>query len=144
MTQAERDRLVTLKKAKRRLLTQREAAEELRVSVRQVKRLLKELKKRGDKAVIHGLRGRPSQRKIAIEMQQEAIKILSSEVYCGFGPTLASEYLAKRHAIVVSRETVRQWMIKAGLWRRRKQAGTEAPMAAEAQPMRGTGAVGYQ
>ncbi len=55
MTQADRDRLVTLKKAKKRLTTQREAAEELELSVRQIKRLLYALKKRGDKAVIHGL-----------------------------------------------------------------------------------------
>ena len=65
MTQADRDRLVTLKKAKKRLITQREAAEELGLSVRQVKRLLYALKKRGDKAVIHGLRGKPSNRRIA-------------------------------------------------------------------------------
>ena len=64
MTQADRDRLVTLKKAKKKLITQREAAEELGVSVRQVKRLLHALKKRGDKAVVHGLRGKPSNRKI--------------------------------------------------------------------------------
>jgi predicted DNA-binding protein (UPF0251 family) len=55
MTQADRDRLVTLKKAKKKLITQREAAEELGVSTRHVKRLLHALKKRGDKAVIHGL-----------------------------------------------------------------------------------------
>ncbi len=60
MTQADRDRLVTLRKAKKRLITQRQAAEELGLSVRQVKRLLYELKKRGDRAVIHGLRGKPS------------------------------------------------------------------------------------
>ena len=54
MTQADQDRLVTLKKAKKKLITQREAAEELGVSTRQVKRLLHALKKRGDKAVIHG------------------------------------------------------------------------------------------
>ena len=53
MTQADRDRLGTLKKAKKRLITQREAAEELGLSIRQVKRLLKELKKRGDRVVIH-------------------------------------------------------------------------------------------
>jgi len=47
---------VTLKKAKKRLITQREAATELGLSIRQVKRLLKELKKRGDRAVIYGLR----------------------------------------------------------------------------------------
>ncbi len=47
MTQADRDRLVTLKKAKKRLITQRDAAEELGLSIRQVKRLLYALKKRG-------------------------------------------------------------------------------------------------
>ena len=57
MTQADRDRLVTLKKAKKKLITQSEAAEELGVSRRHVKRMLKALKKCGDKAVIHGLRG---------------------------------------------------------------------------------------
>ena len=120
MTQAERDRLVTLKKAKKRLITQREAAEELGVTVRQAKRLLKALKKRGDKAVVHGLRGRPSKRKIAAGTQREAMEILGSEVYRGFGPTLAAEYLAKKHAIQVSRETVRQWMRGAGLWKGRQ------------------------
>ena len=64
MTQADRDRLVTLKKAKKKLITQREAAEELGMSTRQVKRLLYALKKRGDKAVLHGLRGKPSNRRI--------------------------------------------------------------------------------
>ena len=64
MTQADRDRLVTLKKAKKKLITQREAAEELGLSIRQVKRLLYALKKRGDKAVVHGLRGKPSNRRI--------------------------------------------------------------------------------
>jgi predicted ArsR family transcriptional regulator len=55
-THADRDRLVTLRKAKKKLITQRQAADELGLSVRQVKRLLYELKKRGDKAVVHGLR----------------------------------------------------------------------------------------
>jgi hypothetical protein len=59
MTQADRDRLVTLKKAKKKLIPQREAAEELKISVRQVKRLLYRMKKHGDKAVVHGLRGKP-------------------------------------------------------------------------------------
>ena len=125
MTQADRDRLVTLKKAKKRLITQREAAEELGLSIRQVKRLLKDLKKRGDRAVIHGLRGKPSNRKIDPKTQQKAVEILSLEVYRGFGPTLACEYLSKKHGIDVSRETARQWMKASGLWkgkRRREEA----------------------
>ena len=121
MTQADRDRLVTLKKAKKRLITQREAAEELDLSVRQVKRLLFALKKRGDKAVVHGLRGKPSKRKIGESTEQEAIRILSSPVYAGFGPTLACEYLANKHGIRVSKETVRQWMIRAKLWRAKEK-----------------------
>src|SRR5688572_20339184 len=97
MTQADRDRLVTLKKAKKKLITQREAAEELGMSERQVRRLLWALKKRGDKAVIHGLRGKPSKRRIDEEVEKEAVQLLSAEVYRGFGPTLAAEYLGKKH-----------------------------------------------
>src|SRR5574340_522569 len=117
MTQADRDRLVALKKTKKKLLTQREAAEELGLSVRHVKRLIYALKKRGDKAVMHGLRGRPSNRRIEEGIEQEAVKILSAPVYAGFGPTLAAEYLRKKHGIEVSKETARQWMMGAKLWR---------------------------
>src|ERR1039458_6703686 len=95
MTQADRDRLVTLKKAKKKLITQRAAAEELGLSTRQVKRLLYALKKRGDQAVIHGLRGKPSNRRIEEAIEREAVKILSADVYRGFGPTLAAEYLRR-------------------------------------------------
>ena len=121
MTQADRDRLVTLKKAKKRLITQREAAEELGMTVRHVKRLLYALKKQGDKAVIHGLRGKPSSRRIEEGIEREAVKILSVPVYQGFGPTLAAEYLGHKHGIEASKETVRQWMIRAKLWRGKKQ-----------------------
>ncbi len=88
MMQAERDRLMALKKAKKNLATQREAADELRLGVRQVKRLLYALKKRGDKAVVLRLRGQPSSRKIGESVEREAVKILSAPVYEGFGPTL--------------------------------------------------------
>jgi transposase len=128
MTQADRDRLVALKKAKKKLITQREAAEELGVSVRQVKRLICALKKRGDKAVVHGLRGRPSNRKIEEKTEAEAMKILSAPVYKGFGPTLAAEYLEKKHGIEVSKETVRQWMMRAKLWRGKKAKVQEVHM----------------
>src|SRR5215470_16716342 len=121
MTQAERDRLVALKKAKKKLITQKQAAEELGITERHVRRLLRALKRRGDEVVAHGLRGLPSNRKIGADTEQEAIAILSRPVYRGFKPTLAAEYLAKKHDIDVSRETVRQWMIGAKLWRARKQ-----------------------
>jgi transposase len=121
MTQADRDRLVTLRKAKKRMITQRQAAEELGLSVRQVKRLVSALKKRGDKAVIHGLRGKPSNQRIAKSVEEEAMQILSADLYKGFGPTLAMEYLADKHDIEVSKETLRQWMIRAKLWRAKEE-----------------------
>src|ERR1700693_1475306 len=93
MTQAERDRLVALKKVKEQMITQREAAEELELSIRQVQRLLIGLQDRGDKAVIHGLFGKPSNRRIEERIERQAVRILSAPVYEGFGPTLATEYL---------------------------------------------------
>ncbi|MDQ2949242.1 MAG: ISNCY family transposase [Acidobacteriota bacterium] len=121
MTQKERDRLVALKKAKKKLITQKQVAAELGISERQVRRMLQSLKERGDKAVVHAARGRRSNRKIAAAVEQRAVAILSREVYQGFGPTLAAEYLAKKHKLQVGRETLRGWMRHAELWRAKPQ-----------------------
>jgi biotin operon repressor len=121
MTQKERDRLVVLKKAKKKLITQKQAAAELGVSERQIRRMLCSLKRRGDRAVIHASRNRRSNRKISSASEERAMKILSQEVYRGFGPTLAAEYLAKRHQLRVGRETLRGWMVRAKLWRAQKR-----------------------
>lgn len=119
MSQRDRDRLVALNKAAKGLITQRAAAEEMELTERQVRRLLRKLKSHGDAVVIHGLRGRQSNRKLNDTLRAEAIHILSQEVYSGFGPTLASEYLASKHQLHVGRETLRQWMQAAGLWQGR-------------------------
>jgi DNA-binding Lrp family transcriptional regulator len=121
MTEADRERLVALKKAIKHLITQREAAEELDLSVRQVQRLLDGLKNCGDQAVVHGLRGRLSNRKIDERIEKQAVRILSAPVYEGFGPTLAAEYLGNKHGIEASKETVRKWMIASKLWRAKKE-----------------------
>ena len=121
MTQRDRDRLIALKKAKKGVITQRQAADEIGQTERHIRRLLVELKREGDQAVIHGRRGKRSNRKLDEKSQAKAVAILGQEKYRGFGPTLASEYLGKHHQITVSRETVRAWMIEARLWRSRKQ-----------------------
>lgn len=120
MTQADRDRLVALKKAEKKLITQRQAAEEIGVSERQFRRLLKRYRKERDVAVVHGLRGRSSNRRRDEETKRRAIEILKQREYEGFGPTLASEYLAKKHSVKASKETVRKWMVEAGLWKAEK------------------------
>jgi transposase len=125
MTQRDRDRLVVLKKAQKKLIRQVQAAGELGVTPRHVRRMLKRLKKEGDKAVIHKLRDRPSNRKTNEKTREKIVKILSEEVYRGFGPTLASEYLANKHGIQIGREALRQVMMSSGLWRGRKQKTEE-------------------
>ena len=107
MTQRDRDRLVALKKANRKLITQKQAAEEIGVTERQVRRLLRQLRKKGNGAVIHRLRGSPPNRKLPAEWEQRAIAILSGRDYRGFGPTFAAEQLAEQHQLTVSRETLR-------------------------------------
>lgn len=121
MTQADRDRLVALKKAAKGLITRSQAAAELEISERQVYRLLAAVKERKDQAVIHGLRGRSSNRGISSELEQQAMSILSDPKFKGFGPTLAAQWLAKKHRVEVSKETMRTWMTRAGLWRPKAQ-----------------------
>ena len=104
MTQRERDRLVALNKADKKLITQKQAAQQIGLSERQVRRLLAKLRSRGDRAVIHAARGRASNRKISAKVEKRAAAILSKPLYADFGPTLAAEYLQQRHGIHVGRE----------------------------------------
>jgi transposase len=117
MSQEERDKLEWLKRAKDGVISQREAARRMGVSDRWVRKLLKRMKRQGDCVVVHGLRGRASNRRIATKVQAQAIELLKQPDWHDFGPTFASEQLAKRHGIELSDETLRGWMIEAGLWK---------------------------
>jgi transposase len=116
MSQEERDKLEWLKRARDKGISQREAAAKIGVSDRWVRKLLKRMKKQGDRVVVHGLRGRTSNRKITARVQVRALEILQQPDWHDFGPTFASEQLAKWHGIELSDETLRRWMIQAGLW----------------------------
>ncbi len=116
MSQEERDRLHWLKLARDKEITQKQAAERMGVSPRWVRKLLRRLKRKGDRAVVHGLRKRPSNRRIDAAVQKRVIELVRTE-YSDFGPTLASEYLSENYAIEVSKETLRKWMIEAKLWK---------------------------
>src|ERR1700685_2320465 len=98
------------------VVTQRQAAEKMGVSDRWVRKLLGRMKIDGDAVGIHGLRGRVSNRQIDPTPQARAIERLKHAEWHVFGPTFASEQLSERHSIEVSKETVRIWMVSAGLW----------------------------
>src|SRR5665213_3019608 len=76
MSQEERDWLDWLKRAQEGSMSQREAAQKMGVSDRWVRQLMKRMAKQGDAVVVHGLRGRPSNRKLPAEMQRQALAIL--------------------------------------------------------------------
>ena len=119
LSQRERDRLKVLHDVKQKQVTQVEAAQRLELTDRHIRRLLLQVRERGDRAVIHGLRGRPSNRKLAAQLEQKILARIRQR-YADFGPTLAAEHLAKE-GLLVSRETLRKWMAKAALWRPRSQ-----------------------
>jgi transposase len=121
MSQGERDDLHWLKRVEAGSMTQREAAEKMGVTARWVRKLVKRMKKEGDAVVVHGLRGRASNRKLSDKTQRQALTILKKPEWHDFGPTFAAEQLAKRHQIHVGKETLRGWMIEAGLWKSKVQ-----------------------
>src|SRR6202521_4690108 len=119
MSQRERDRLRVLQEVKQKHLTQVEAARRLKVTDRHVRRLLIRIGERGDGGIVHQLRGRPSNRKLAAGWEQKILARVRHR-YADFGPTLAAEHLAQ-DGLRVSRETLRKWMIQQQLWRPRRQ-----------------------
>lgn len=90
------------------------AAATLGFSVRHLRRLLHRYLEDGPDGVKSRHQGRPGSR-LPDALKDETIEIVT-RLYPDFGPTLASEKLLERHHIRVSRETLRKWMIAAGLW----------------------------
>ncbi len=101
-----------------------EAAELMRLSVRQTKRLKIKVKKNGPSGLIHGNRNQPSNRRLPSSKRSPIIKLLRKHYY-DFGPTLAAEKLAENHHLVHDPKTIRQIMIDEKLWRPRKKKSKE-------------------
>ena len=105
-------------------ITQVMAAEVLKLSRRQVRRLVRGVRTEGEAGIVHKSRGKPSNRLIAPEVKAKALSAYK-EVYIGFGPTLAIEKLKEREWIGIGKETLRKWLIEEGLWVRGKRKGAQ-------------------
>jgi transposase len=112
--------LKTVQTAREGHITQKTAASMLGLSERQVRRMVKAIREQGDKGIIHGLRGRPSNRRLPEEIREQVIAIYQ-ERYPDFGPTFAAEKLLECDGIQMSAETLRKWLIGAGLWKKRRK-----------------------
>jgi DNA-binding Lrp family transcriptional regulator len=124
MSAKERDRLKVLHEVKQRHITQKQAAGELGLSVRWVRKLLVRLRARGEGGLRHGLRGRASNGKTPGTVKRRAVELYRqkkrAQLWHDYGPRRAAEELAEQHGIQVSRERLRQWLMEAKLWRRRR------------------------
>jgi transposase len=101
-------------------ISQKEAADLLDISTRQVRRIAKKVKEKGKKAIVHGLRARPSNNKKPDDIKQKVISIYR-QTYHDFGPTLAAEKLKEIHNIKIGKETLRKWLIEASLHKKRRK-----------------------
>jgi hypothetical protein len=115
MSAKELDRLEILGRVLEHRLTQRKAADQLGLSLRQVERLCRALRRSGAAGLVSRQRGRPSNRRLPAALRERALELVL-ERYSDFGPPLACEKLTELHGLVVSRETLRGWMIEAGVW----------------------------
>lgn len=118
MSHGELARFDTLRRLERGELRVEDAAILLGVCRRQVYRLLGRYQAKGPEGLVSWKRGRPSNRAFKAELRHQVLGLIR-EHYHDFGPTLVAEYLADRHEIVISHETLRKWMIEAGLWKDR-------------------------
>src|SRR3954467_693164 len=120
MSDGELTRLEVLRDLDQRRLTAAAAAQLLGLERRQVYRLLKAYRTEGPAGLISKRRGCSSNRRTPEAVRTKALSVIR-ERYWDFGPTLAAEKLREVHQITLGRETLRLWMIEAGIWADRKQ-----------------------
>jgi hypothetical protein len=123
MSSKDRERLKVLHEVKKRHITQEQAGKELALSARRVREWLR-MKARGDRVMVHGLRGKPSNRRLPKALKARAVKLFAQQKQArqwhDYGPTLAAEELAAEYGLKVGKETLRKWLLEAGWWKARR------------------------
>ncbi len=115
MSNKELHRVEILQKLIDKRLIEHEAAKQLGLSIRQIRRLRKAYKADGAIGVVSKKRGNPSNHKYPDSVKELAIAYVK-QYYVDFKPTFACEKLSENHGLTISRETLRKWMIDAELW----------------------------
>ena len=124
MSGRELARVEVLGRVKAGSVTLVQAATLMGVSYRQAKRLWRAFKRGGAKALRHRQVGRPSNRATSDPLRRRVLALVrqkySGDVLTRFGPTLVAEHLASEDGVTIDHETVRRWMLAAGLWSRQR------------------------
>lgn len=112
----DRDRLHIVRNVLDNRFTQVEAAKMLGLSDRQVRRICAEVRRQGDRAILHGLCGRPSNNRHDPELLGKALSAFHNPRWHDFGPTYCLDKIKDFYGIVLGEGTVRKLMILTGLW----------------------------
>ena len=115
MSKKELSRLELVQLVCQKRLTVKAAALQAGISRQRMSFLVNAYRKDGHAALVSSRRGKPSNNRISDDIRDRSVALIK-EHYSDFGPTLATEYLFERHQINVSRETLRKWMVEAGIW----------------------------
>jgi transposase len=125
MSRRELTRVEVMARVKAGTLSLGTAAGMLGVSYRQTKRLWRRYRQAGAKGLQHRAVGQPSNRGTPSRLRQRVLALIrdkySGQVGERFGPTLAAEHLASEDGVTVHHETLRRWMLTAGLWSRTRK-----------------------
>jgi transposase len=125
MSARELTRVEVLARVKAGTLRVKSAAVLLHVSYRQAKRLLRRYRAAGAKGLRHGSAGRQSNHARPTAERDRVLKLIrkkySGPVDVRFGPTLAAEHLASEDQVTIHHDTLRRWMLAAGLWSRARK-----------------------
>lgn len=121
MSKKEREQLIVFARLKTGMITQREAAARLKMTPRWIREKLRRYNDFGDEGLVHRGRGKQSPKRWNPEESELMLSLLRSQAWEGFGPTFTTEKLLQIHGIKTNKETVRQAMIKGGVWQSRKQ-----------------------
>lgn len=123
LKQKELKRLHVIHQVLEKQITQSKAAEVSGLSERQIRRIAQRIREEGDKGIIHKSRGRTSNRSKPQKLKDRLIELYRQN-YMGFGPTLAAEKISEQQGIYISDETLRLWLIEAGLWEKKRKGRT--------------------
>lgn len=124
MSQKDLNKYDVIQRALRKEITVKKAGELLHLCERQIYRLKHKVRENGAGGVIHGSRGKPSNRRIP-ETERLQVAELLRQHYSDFKPTHAAEKLESVHGLKRDPKTIRQIMITEGLWEPRKQRKIE-------------------
>jgi transposase len=120
MSQRELHRYHTLRLVSEGRITGGQAAASLQLSERHLWWLLARLRTEGQRALVHGNRGRPSGRRLP-EAVQAQILALAQGRYAGLNTTHLTEKLQAEAGLAVSRMSVQRLLRAAGLSRPRRR-----------------------